>query len=158
MMCDNLPDWLVLGMLEHATGKYRTNNFTNIVFYNGSRIRFASSTGVGLRGCGESLTHFFTDEAAFCENMDEIWLSIYPCLTANGKSIICSSRKSENNNWFFNRWSKGWFISRETYNKNITSICVPWQRYPDRGYDWKKETIKMVGQKSFDLECECVLT
>lgn len=114
--------------------KPTNSNRHELVFPNGSTITSKTSAPNVLRSHAASLN--IVDEAAFIENMDEMWASGYPTLT-HGGSLICISTPCGVGSWYWDQWSKA--ISSKGVFK---PILIRWWEM-----DWKIEGKTIGGEK-----------
>ena len=89
-MNDLLPTWLKQTTIE--------DNKLSLRYSNGSQIKVTSSSGDG--GRSEALSLLVFDEAAFIDNIEEIWIS-QSTLSTGGNSIILSTPNGVGN--FFHK-------------------------------------------------------
>jgi len=81
---DNLPSWLKLRESE--------DNRLSLKLSNGSKIVAISSASTAGRSGAASL--LIIDEAAFIDNIDEIWLSSQYTLATGGKRLCCLHQRA----------------------------------------------------------------
>ena len=138
---EKLPTYLKLKELE--------NNKLSIKFKNNSMVQAVSSASSAGRSFSASL--IILDEAAFIENVEELWLSIQPTLstTKEGKAIILSTPRGMSN--FFH---KTWTDSENKRNE-FFKIKLPWNLRPDRDESWKAKQMLELGAKDFGQEYDC---
>lgn len=77
---DNLPVWLKVQCVE--------DNRLSLRLKNGSQIKAVSSAGTAGRSAALSL--LIIDEAAFIDNIEEIWLSSQYTLSTGGRAVVLS--------------------------------------------------------------------
>ena len=80
-MNENLPSWLKQTTVE--------DNKLSLRYSNGSQIKATSSSGDA--GRSEALSLLVFDEAAFIDNIEEIWISAQSTLSTGGDAIILST-------------------------------------------------------------------
>ena len=138
---DNLPSWLKVPALE--------DNRLSLKLKNGSTIRAASSAGTAGRSSALSL--LIVDEAAFIDDIENIWLSSQYTLSTGGKAIVLSTPNGVGN--FFH---KLWVESMAKKNE-FNCISLPWylNPEPDRGKQWRDEMTSLHGTKKAAQECDC---
>ncbi len=85
-MHDHLPKWLKIQKITHSTS-------TSIDFSNGSSIRFIVANPVA--GRGEAADLLILDEFAWFNESDVSYLALYASLKPNGRMLICSSTKEQ---------------------------------------------------------------
>ena len=80
-MYDNLPAWLKIPADE--------NNKLSLRLSNGSQIKAVSAAGDA--GRSEAVSLLLVDEAAFIDNIGEIWASAQQTLATGGGAIVLST-------------------------------------------------------------------
>ena len=120
-MYDNLPSWLKIDKEE--------NNRLTLRLKNGSQIKATSAASDA--GRSEGLSLLILDEAAFIDNMDEIWTSAFPTLSDGGQCIALSTPNGAGN-WFHQTYTKA-----ELTENNFLPIKLPWYVHPERDQAWR---------------------
>jgi phage FluMu gp28-like protein len=92
-MYENLPSWLKITSEE--------NNKLTLRLINGSQIKATSASSDA--GRSEAVSLLLIDEAAFIENIGEIWASAQQTL-ATGGGCIALSTPYGTGNWFHQTW------------------------------------------------------
>ncbi len=92
-MWENLPSWLKVDAVE--------NNKLSLHLVNGSKIQAKSSNSDSARS--EAVSLLIVDEAAFIENIGEIWASAQQTLATGGGAIVLSTPYGTGN-WFHQTW------------------------------------------------------
>lgn len=136
---DNLPSWLKVPAVE--------DNRLSLKLKNGSEIKAASSAGTSGRSSALSL--LVVDEAAFIDNIEEIWLSSQYTLSTGGKAIILSTPNGVGN-WFHKMW-----VESEQGLNSMNRISLPWHLHPERDQKWRDEQTKLSGERGAAQECDC---
>ena len=95
IMHDNLPKWLktLAAAVEH--------NKLSLTYANGSQIKATSASEDA--GRSEALSLLILDEAAFINNIDEIWKAAQSTLSTGGSCVSLSTPNGASN-WFYNVW------------------------------------------------------
>jgi hypothetical protein len=139
VMHDLLPSWLKGGSMEDNKLSLRLNN--------GSQIKaIASSPDAGR---SEALSLLIFDEAAFIEDIDEIWVSAQSTLSTGGACIALSTPNGVGN-WFHKTW-----LDAEEGTNPFNTIRLHWTVHPERDQSWRDEQEKLLGQKKAAQECDC---
>ena len=94
-MYENLPSWLKI--------KADENNKLNLRLANGSQIKATSASSDA--GRSEAVSLLLIDEAAFIDNIGEIWASAQQTL-ATGGGCIALSTPYGTGNWFHQTWTR----------------------------------------------------
>lgn len=140
VMYDNLPSWLKTAVIE--------DNQLSLRFKNGSQIKAVSAAADSART--EALSLLILDEAAFIDNIEEIWASASPTLSTGGNCIILSTP-----NGVGNFYHKTWVEAKTDPNSKFNPILLPWTVHPERGQTWRDEQTALLGPKMASQECEC---
>jgi hypothetical protein len=136
---DNLPSWMKIKTVE--------NNKLSIRLENGSQMKAVSSAGDSARS--EAVSLLLIDEAAFIDNIEEVFISAQQTL-ATGGGCIAMSTPYGTGNWFHRTWVK----STEKKN-NFLPIRLPWTVHPERDEAWRAEQDKDLGIRAAAQECDC---
>lgn len=139
VMHELLPTWLKGGSLE--------DNKLSLRLKNGSQIKaIASSPDAGR---SEALSLLIFDEAAFIDDIDEIWASAQSTLSTGGSCIALSTPNGVGN-WFHKTW-----VGAEEETNPFIPIKLHWTVHPERDQSWRDEQTKLLGDKIAAQECDC---
>jgi len=142
-MYDNLPSWLKVPADE--------NNKLTLRLSNGSQIKAVSAAGDA--GRSEAVSLLIIDEAAFIDNIGEIWASAQQTLATGGGAIVLSTPYGTGN-WFHQTWVKA-----ETSENDFLPIKLPWFVHPERDDAWRKRQDELLGDPRLAAqECDCNFT
>jgi hypothetical protein len=131
---EHLPRWLQHGMREWNKGSFELENNSRV-------IATATSTSA-IRGY--SINLLFIDEAAFIENWDSFFTSVYPTISSGEESKIILVSTPNGLNHFYAIWQNA------KDNKNgYHPIQVLWDAVPGRDQKWKDDTLASM---NFDTE------
>jgi len=130
----HLPKWLQQGVVEWNKGSF--------VLENNSRVLAAATSASAIRGYTINL--LFIDEAAFIENWDEFFTSVYPTISSGFDSKIILVSTPNGLNHFHATWANA-----EQGTNGYHPILVHWTSVPGRDENWKKDTLSGM---NFDLE------
>jgi len=115
VMHELLPSWLKGGSLEDNKLSLRLNN--------GSQIKaIASSPDAGR---SEALSLLIFDEAAFIDDIDEIWVAAQSTLSTGGSCIALSTPNGVGN-WFHKTW-----LDAEEGTNPFNTIRLHWTVHPE---------------------------
>ena len=139
VMHELLPSWLKGGSME--------DNKLSLRLQNGSQIKaIASSPDAGR---SEALSLLIFDEAAFIDDIDEIWVSAQSTLSTGGACIALSTPNGVGN-WFHQTW-----LGAEESTNPFNTIRLHWTVHPERDQKWRDEQEKLLGMKKAAQECDC---
>lgn len=130
----HLPKWLQQGVVEWNKGSF--------VLENNSRVLAAATSASAIRGY--SINLLFIDEAAFIENWDDFFTSVYPTISSGSESKIILVSTPNGLNHFYATWENA-----QQGRNGYSPILVHWQDVPGRDENWKKDTLAGM---NFDLE------
>lgn len=134
MAYQHLPKWLQQGVVEWNKGSF--------VLENGSRVLAGATSSDSIRGYAINL--LFIDEAAFIENWDEFFTSVFPTVSSGKTTKVVLVSTPNGLNHFYALWANA-LEERNGYN----AIRVTWQSVPGRDEKWKEETLASM---NFDIE------
>ena len=139
-MFENLPSWLKVDASE--------NNKLNLRLFNGSQIKATSASSDA--GRSEAVSLLLIDEAAFIDNIGEIWASAQQTL-ATGGGCIALSTPYGTGNWFHQTWTRA-----EASENEFLPIKLPWYVHPERDESWRKRQDELLGDPRMAAqECDC---
>jgi hypothetical protein len=139
-MYENLPSWLKIDAPE--------NNKLTLRLSNGSQIKATSASSDA--GRSEAVSLLLIDEAAFIENIGEIWASAQQTL-ATGGGCIALSTPYGTGNWFHQTW-----VRAENAENDFLPIKLPWYVHPERDEAWRKRQDELLGDPRMAAqECDC---
>ena len=139
-MYENLPSWLKVDSDE--------NNKLTLRLKNGSQIKATSAASDA--GRSEAVSLLLIDEAAFIENIGEIWASAQQTL-ATGGGCIALSTPYGTGNWFHQTW-----IRAEEKANDFLPIRLPWFVHPERDQAWRDRQDELLGDPRMAAqECDC---
>jgi len=140
-MYDNLPSWL-------KGTKPLEDNKLSFKLPNGSQIKAVSAAGDS--GRSEAASLLIIDEAAFIDNIGEIWASAQQTLATGGGAIVLSTPYGTGN-WFHQTWVKA-----EAQENDFLPIKLPWYVHPERDEAWRKKQDELLGDPRLAAqECDC---
>jgi hypothetical protein len=139
-MYDNLPNWLRVQAEE--------KNKLALRLINGSQIKAVSAASDA--GRSEAVSLLVIDEAAFIDNVEEIWASAQQTLATGGGAIVLSTPYGTGN-WFHKTW-----VEAEENNNDFLPIKLPWFVHPERDQAWRDKQDKLLGDPRLAAqECDC---
>jgi len=140
---EELPHWLKPGIDENSWNKH------TCTFDNKSRI--VATTTASDSGRGMAISLLYCDEFAFVKHhiQNEFWDSILPTLSTGGACIISSTPNGDTN-----LFAKIWRGAKLETNEFVP-VHIPWDAFPGRGAEFKKEKIGLLGLRKWEQEFEC---
>ena len=120
-MYEGLPSWLKIPAEE--------NNKLSLRLSNGSIIKATSASSDA--GRSEAVSLLLIDEAAFIDQIGEIWASAQQTLATGGGAIVLSTPYGTGN-WFHKTW-----VSAENKENDFLPIRLPWDVHPERDQTWR---------------------
>ena len=139
-MYENLPSWLKIDAPE--------NNKLTLRLSNGSQIKATSASSDA--GRSEAVSLLLIDEAAFIDNIGEIWASAQQTLATGGGAIVLSTPYGTGN-WFHKTW-----VSAENNENDFLPIKLPWYVHPERDQTWRDRQDELLGDPRMAAqECDC---
>ena len=137
---DQLPKWLQIKTVEH--------NKLSLRLANGSQIKAVAASADA--GRSEAVSLLLIDEAAFIDNIGEIWASAQQTL-ATGGGCIALSTPYGTGNWFHQTWTRA-----EAAENDFLPIKLPWFVHPERDEAWRKKQDELLGDPRMAAqECDC---
>lgn len=138
----HLPKWL-----QQGVGKWNEGSFE---LENNSRVIATATTADNIRGYAVNLV--FIDEAAFVDNWDEFFTSVFPTISSGQTTKIVLVSTPNGLNHFYKLW-----IDANEERNGYTPIQVMWYEVPNRDEKWKDETLKSMGNdiEKFEQEYCC---
>lgn len=129
-----LPKWLQQGVIEQNKG--------SISLENGSRVIAAATSSDAIRGY--SINMLFVDEAAFIENWDEFFTSVFPTIASGKETKVVLVSTPNGLNHFYE------IINGADKKINgYVPIKVMWNQVPGRNEEWKEQYL---GGINHDIE------
>jgi hypothetical protein len=141
-MYENLPSWLKIGHTEY--------NKLSLKLVNGSQIKAVSAAKDS--GRSEAVSLLIIDEAAFIDEIDEIYPSAQKTLATGGKCIAISTPKGVGN-WFHRT-----FTDAEIGKGGFIAVKLPWHVHPDRDQKYRDEEDNLLGKRMAAQENDCDFT
>lgn len=139
-MYENLPSWLKVDAEE--------NNKLTLRLKNGSQMKATSASSDA--GRSEAVSLLLIDEAAFIDNIGEIWASAQQTL-ATGGGCIALSTPYGTGNWFHQTW-----VRAEASENQFLPIRLPWYVHPERDQAWRDSQDEILGDPRIAAqECDC---
>ena len=135
----HLPKWIQQGVREWQKGNFELEN--------NSRVVAAATSSDAIRGY--AINVLFIDEAAFIENWDSFFTSVYPTISSGKESKIILVSTPNGLNHFHKTWSNSDYYPDNDKQNGYHALRVTWDMVPGRDEDWKQKTL---GGMNFDLE------
>jgi len=139
-MFENLPSWLKIDTAE--------NNRLSLRLTNGSQIKAVAASSDA--GRSEAVSLLLIDEAAFIDQIGEIWASAQQTLATGGGAIVLSTPYGTGN-WFHQTW-----VRAENSENDFLPIKLPWYVHPERNQEWRDRQNELLGDPRMAAqECDC---
>lgn len=129
-----LPEWLQQGVIEWNKGR--------IELENGCKVIAAATSSSSIRG--KSCSFVYIDEAAFVENWDEFFQSVYPTISSGESTKLLFTSTPNGLNHFYKTCA-----GAKDGTNGYQFVEVPWQKVPGRDEKWYQETLAAL---DFDTE------
>lgn len=123
---EHLPKWLQHGVVEWNKGSFELEN--------GSRVLASATSSNNIRGF--SVNCLILDEAAFIENWDQFFTSVFPTISSGQSTKVILVSTVNGLNHFYKITS----LARQGLNE-YKIISVPWSRVPGRDEKWKQSIL-----------------
>jgi hypothetical protein len=158
-MYDELPSFLKPASSERNKHELKLTTGSTIV----------SKPSGKASGRSISASFLIIDEAAFIENIEEIWAAVYPIISTGG-SVFVVSTVNGTGNWYYNM-----YMEAKTHRNLFNAIDINWKQHPEycrhEGYsdlyadmeanvppiyidDWEATTRKNIGIRRWNQEYE----
>ena len=136
----SLPEWLMIADVK-------IDNRNSFELTNGSQIKASATSGDA--GRSEALSLLVLDEAAFIENMKDLWTGVYPTLATGGRCIAISTPNGVGN-WFHQT-----YVNAESGENEFHPIKLHWSVHPNRDQAWFEKETKNMSRREIAQEYEC---
>jgi hypothetical protein len=130
----HLPKWLQQGI--------KVWNKRSFELENNSRVLASATSADAIRGY--SINLLFIDEAAFIDNWDEFFTSVFPTISSGTESKVVLVSTPNGLNHFYKTW-----VHALDGTNGYKAIKVHWTEVPGRDEKWKDETLASM---NFDHE------
>lgn len=137
---DSVPSWLRIAQIS-------VNNKTKLELDNGSKVQGTPTSKDA--GRGQALSLLILDEAAFVDDMDELWTGLLPTISTGGRCIALSTPNGVGN-WFHKT-----YIDSESANNNFKPTNIPWYKHPEYTQEWFEKMTKNMSKRDIAQEFEC---
>jgi len=136
----SLPEWMMIS-------KIVIDNRNSFQLENDSQVKAISTSGDA--GRSEALSLLVVDEAAFVENMDDLWAGLVPTLSTGGDCIIASTP-----NGVGNMFHKIYSEAEQELN-DFNYMKLPWHVHPDRDQEWFEKESRNMSKREIAQELQC---
>jgi len=136
----SVPEWMMIA-------KITVDNRNSFELSNGSQVKAISTSGDA--GRSEALSLLIIDEAAFVENMEELWAGLLPTLSTGGNCIIASTPCGVGNQFhkLYDQAQQG--------NNDFNPVRLPWSVHPERDQEWFEKESRNMSRREIAQELEC---
>jgi hypothetical protein len=139
-MIQSVPDFLKIATVT-------TNNRTKFELSNGSKIQGTPTSKDA--GRGQALSLLIVDEAAFVDDMDDLWTGLLPTISTGGRCIALSTPNGVGN-WFHKT-----YVDAESGKNNFKPTKLPWSVHPEYDEKWFENITKNMSRREIAQEYEC---
>lgn len=136
----SLPEWLMIADVS-------IDNRNSFELTNGSQIKASATSGDA--GRSEALSLLVLDEAAFIENMKDLWTGVYPTMATGGRCIAISTPNGVGN-WFHQT-----YVDAESAMNDFHPIKLHWSVHPHRDQAWFEKETRNMSKREIAQEYEC---
>ena len=137
---DSVPEFLKLATIT-------VNNKTTFELSNGSKIQGTPTSKDA--GRGQALSLLIVDEAAFVDDMEDLWTGLLPTISTGGRCIALSTPNGVGN-WFHKT-----YIDSENGGNNFKPTKLPWTLHPEYDQRWFENMTKNMSKRQIAQEFEC---
>lgn len=147
-----LPKWLQQGIVEWNKG--------SVVLENGSRVLAGATSSDNIRGY--TINMLFIDEAAFIDNWDEFFTSVFPTISSGKTTKVVLVSTPNGLNHFHKLWVESGIqedgsVKVEAKRNDYNPIKVMWYDVPGRDENWRQQVLKGMSNDTEKFEQEyCV--
>ena len=136
----SVPEWMMIA-------KITVDNRNSFELSNGSQVKAISTSGDA--GRSEALSLLIVDEAAFVENMEELWAGLLPTLSTGGNCIIASTPCGVGNQFhkLYDQAQQG--------SNDFNPVRLPWSVHPERDQEWFEKESRNMSRREIAQELEC---
>lgn len=139
-MVESVPEFLRIARVT-------TNNRTKFELSNGSKIQGVPTSKDA--GRGQALSLLIIDEAAFVENMEDLWTGLLPTISTGGRCIALST-PSGVGNWFHKTYSDA-----ESGLNTFKPTQLPWTVHPEYTQEWFDNITRNMSKREIAQEFLC---
>lgn len=137
---ESVPDFLKIATVS-------VNNRTKFELSNGSKIQGVPTSKDA--GRGQALSLLIVDEAAFVDDMDDLWTGLLPTISTGGRCIALSTPNGVGN-WFHKT-----YVDAESGKNNFKPTRLPWKVHPEYTEQWFENITKNMSKREIAQEFEC---
>jgi hypothetical protein len=137
---ESVPDFLKLATVT-------VNNKTTFELSNGSKIQGTPTSKDA--GRGQALSLLIVDEAAFVDDMDDLWTGLLPTISTGGRCIALSTPNGVGN-WFHKT-----YVDSEAGGNNFKPTKLSWTLHPEYDQAWFDNMTKNMSKRQIAQEFEC---
>ena len=137
---DSVPAWVKIAEVN-------VNNKTKLELTNGSKIHGVPTSKDA--GRSQALSLLIVDEAAFVDDMDDLWTGLLPTISTGGRCIALSTPNGVGN-WFHKT-----YVEAESGQNNFKPSRLPWHIHPDYTQEWFDNMTRNMSKRQIAQEFEC---
>jgi hypothetical protein len=137
---DSVPDWVKIAEVS-------VNNKTKLELSNGSKIHGVPTSKDA--GRSQALSLLIIDEAAFVDDMDDLWTGLLPTISTGGRCIALSTPNGVGN------WFHKIYVDSEAGQNNFKPSRLPWHIHPEYTQEWFDNMTRNMSKRQIAQEFEC---
>jgi hypothetical protein len=137
---DSVPEYIKISEIT-------VNNKTKLELSNGSRIQGVPTSKDA--GRSQALSLLIIDEAAFVDDMDDLWTGLLPTISTGGRCIALSTPNGVGN-WFHKT-----YIDSESGFNNFKPSKLPWHIHPEYTQEWFDNMTRNMSKRQIAQEFQC---
>lgn len=137
---DSVPEYIKISEIT-------VNNKTKLELSNGSRIQGVPTSKDA--GRSQALSLLIIDEAAFVDDMDDLWTGLLPTISTGGRCIALSTPNGVGN-WFHKT-----YVDSESGLNNFKPSKLPWHIHPEYTQEWFDNMTRNMSKRQIAQEFEC---
>lgn len=137
---DSVPEYIKISEII-------VNNKTKLELSNGSRIQGVPTSKDA--GRSQALSLLIIDEAAFVDDMEDLWTGLLPTISTGGRCIALSTPNGVGN-WFHKT-----YVDSESGLNNFKPSKLPWHIHPEYSREWFDNMTRNMSKRQIAQEFEC---
>ena len=137
---ESVPAWVKIAEVT-------VDNKTKLELSNGSKIHGVPTSKDA--GRSQALSLLIIDEAAFVDDMDDLWTGLLPTISTGGRCIALSTPNGVGN-WFHKT-----YVDSQSGLNNFKPSVLPWHIHPEYTQEWFDNMTRNMSKRQIAQEFEC---